>query len=75
MRRSASAPGAFSRRARPRVLVVLAHGLLDVLELVLAVVAGLAPLDDVLLSRPLAGDGLARAPQRLLRVGLAAAML
>ena len=51
MRRSASAPGASSSsRCRRPVLVVLAHGLLDVLELVLAVVARLVALGGVVLA-------------------------
>jgi hypothetical protein len=57
------------------VLVVLAQRVLDVLELVLAAVGRLAPLDDIGFARTLARDGLARATQRLLRVGLAAAVL
>jgi hypothetical protein len=57
------------------VLVVLAQRLLDGLEGVLAVVRRLVPLDDLLFARLLTGDRFARAPQRLLRVGLAAAVL
>jgi hypothetical protein len=57
------------------VLVVLAQRVLDMLELALAGVGRLAPLDDVVLAGALARDGLACAAQRLLRVGLAAAVL
>jgi hypothetical protein len=39
------------------------------------VVRRLVPLDDLLFARLLTGDRFARAPQRLLRVGLAAAVL
>ncbi len=54
---------------------MVAQRVLHALELVLAVVGRLASLDNLLFPRLLARDGLARAPQRLLWVGLAATML
>ena len=54
------------------MLVVLAQRLLRALQLVLVAVGGLWSL---FARGALARDGLACAPQRLLRVGLAAAML